>query len=140
MDVADDLIQDFQEEFKQHKGITWVIALREENLLIGTCSCQLKPGERAELGFDLNPAFWDKGYMSETLQMVIKYGFEKLNIRKFLAHTLLLNSRTISLLKRNHFQVDGTLRENTVVNGQLMDEIFFSLDQNDWQKLRQKVS
>lgn len=134
IEAAEEFIDAFQEEFQAQKSITWAIALKEDNSFIGTCTCELLPGGHAELGFDIARSHWGQGYMSETLQAILNYGFKSLGLVKIKAHTLLLNWRTIKLLKRHHFQVDGVLRENTFVRNKVMDEIFFSLEKDAWIK------
>lgn len=70
--------------------------------------------------------------MTEAINAVVTYGFHHLRLTKMEAHTLLLNSRAIHLLKRTHFQVDGLVRGNTVVDGKFEDEVFFSVHKRDW--------
>ncbi len=127
MSQAEGIIKAFVEEFEQGSALTWAIELKAEGLFLGTCSCEPKSAARADLGFDLAPAYWGQGLMSETLRAVIRFGFETLELTQIKAHTFLLNHRTIRLLKALSFQVDGVLRENSFGDGKYHDEIFFSL-------------
>jgi ribosomal-protein-alanine N-acetyltransferase len=83
------------------------------------------------MGFDLARACWGRGYMREALKAAIAYGLADLGLRKVEAHTLLLNSRAIHLLKKLDFSVDGVVRESTWCNGRFQDEVFFSLERRD---------
>ena len=76
--------------------------------------------------------------MSEALRAVLQFGFEKLELNQIKAHTFLLNHRTIRLLTRLNFQVDGVLRENSFVDGKYHDEIFFSVWKNNWLRQQEK--
>lgn len=134
MEVAVRSIEAFKGKFQEQKAITWAIELKESAEFIGTITYEVKSNNRAELGFDLEPTYWGQGYMCETLRRVIQFGFEDLEVDKIEANTVLLNTRTIQLLKRLDFQVDGVLRENTVIAGKAMDEIFFSINRAGWQE------
>ena len=127
---AEEFINAFTEEFEQGSALTWAIELKADGTFLGTCSCEITNAGSAELGFDLARPYWGQGFMSETLRMVLRYSFGKLALNQIKAHTLLLNHRTIRLLKRLNFQVDGLLRENSFGGGEYHDEIFFSL----WKK------
>lgn len=133
LEQAQRIIQAFLDEYKQGTGATWAIMLRKSSEYVGTCSLELKPGFRGELGFDLAKACWGQGYMAEALQAIIQFAFGELNLSKVEAHTLLLNSRAIHLLKGLNFRVDGIRRESTLCGGELKDEVFFSLQRREWQ-------
>jgi ribosomal-protein-alanine N-acetyltransferase len=132
LEQADNIIKAFQEEYERGTGLTWAITLKQDGAFIGTCGFENKPGLRGEIGFDLSRAFWGMGYMSEALNAIMVYGFEKLGLDKVEAHTLLLNSRAIHLLKRLDFKVSGVLRESSWGNGRFWDEVFFSFPREDW--------
>ena len=134
LDQAERIITAFLDEFEQKAATTWAISLKQDGAFVGTCTLEPKPGTRAETGFDLAKVHWGKGYMAEALRTIIQYSFEELELGKVEAHTLLLNSRAIHLLKRLNFQVDGILRESTLCRGELRDEVFFSLQRKDWTK------
>lgn len=134
LEQAENIIKAFLEEHEQGTGSTWAITLGNDGTFLGTCGYERKPGSRWEIGFDLARAYWGKGYMREALQTIIAYGFGNLDLNKIEAHTLLLNSRTIHLLKRLDFQIDGVLRESSWCNGKFMDEVFFSFRREDWER------
>jgi ribosomal-protein-alanine N-acetyltransferase len=134
LEQAESIIKAFLEEYEQGAGATWAIRLKRDGAFIGTCSCELKPGFRGELGFDLSKAHWGRGYMSEAIGAIVAYGFESLELTRIEAHTVLLNSRAIHLLKRLGFQVDGVLRESSWGSGRFWDEVFFSLHRKDWSR------
>lgn len=60
----------------------WGIALKESNQLIGTIDL-LKLVEtvgRAEIGYTLNKAYWNQGYMTEAVHKIVKVFFENLGM------------------------------------------------------------
>ena len=136
---AEDIIKAFVEEFEQGSALTWAITLKPDGEFLGTCSCEINSGDRAELGFDLARSHWGKGLMSEALRVVVRFGFENLNLTQIKAHTYLLNYRTIRLLKKLDFNLDGVLSNNSFMNGKFHDEIFFSLWKANWQNQQSNI-
>ena len=52
----------------------------------------------AEVGYDLNPVFHNKGIMTEALNCVLKYGFTQLQLDKIEAYTHKENQASRKLL------------------------------------------
>jgi ribosomal-protein-alanine N-acetyltransferase len=65
MDQATQIIDEFNREFVQGEGLTWAIALKEDDNCIGTCGYgDVASGDRGEIGFDLAKEHWGKGLMT----------------------------------------------------------------------------
>lgn len=86
-------------------ALYWVIALKENEVLIGTiCLWNFNPEElTAEIGYELLPDFQGKGFMQEALQAVINYGCHTLQLKTITAYTLTENKASIKLLEKNNF-------------------------------------
>ncbi|MGA9212756.1 GNAT family N-acetyltransferase [Kaistella sp.] len=73
--------------------------------LIGTI-CLWKFSEdrkTAELGYELLPEYHGKGIMSEAVNFILNYGFNKLNLEKIEAFTNKNNLNSIKLLQKSNF-------------------------------------
>lgn len=55
------------------------------------------------MGYDLNPAFQNKGIMTEALRCVAKFGFNELKLDKIEAFTHYKNENSKKLLETNGF-------------------------------------
>jgi ribosomal-protein-alanine N-acetyltransferase len=120
---AKEIIREFDDKYRTGKGITWGIALKGHDDVIGTCGFEaFELAGGGEIGFDLAKAYWGRGLMNEALHAVIAYGFEHLLLRQIEAHTYCENARTIALLKRLGFAVQRV--EN--------DGYVYSLDREIW--------
>ena len=62
---------------------TLAIIVRDENMLIGSCSiCVSNPDNREGwIGYCLNRIFWGKGYATETGNALVDFGFDKLSLQ-----------------------------------------------------------
>ncbi|MBR9861491.1 GNAT family N-acetyltransferase [bacterium] len=96
----------------------WLIESKENHELIGAISVwNINWVEKeSELGYELLPAFWRKGYMSEAISAVISYS-KKLGLKQFIAFTHKENKASIKLLASFNFiflpdRIDVDVEEN----------------------------
>jgi len=74
-----------------NEWIYWVISLKENPTLIGTI-CYWNFSEEktvAEIGYELDPAFQEKGIMSEAVKIIIEFGFEDIQLKTIEANRML---------------------------------------------------
>ena len=125
---AQKLIDWFQSRFKDKLGIRWGISLKGENNIIGTIGFNnFTKGHRANIGYDLQKDFWNKGYITEALKAVIKFGFEELEINRIEAEVMPGNIISEKVLDKLNFRKEGLLREWMLWNGKHYDMIMYSL-------------
>jgi len=122
--------------FKENSGIRWGIVRKGYDELMGTCGYYdwNKTARRAEIGYDLDPAYWGKGIMTEVLCAVLKYGFERMKLNRIQAIIDSGNSRSMKLVCRLGFKKEGVLRQRIFFNGQFRDDVIFSLLKKEWTK------
>lgn len=122
--------------FKENRGIRWGMAKKVGNELIGTCGYYdwNKAAQRAEIGYDLTPAHWGQGIMTEALLAVLKHGFEKMSLNRIQAIIDSKNIRSLKLVHRLGFKKEGVLRQRSYFNGQFRDDVCFSLLKKEWTK------
>ena len=54
IDQAVNFIDQFDNEFKNGKGLTWALVIKDEGACVGTCGYgDIELGDRGEIGFDL---------------------------------------------------------------------------------------
>ena len=111
--------------FINQEGI-WAMILKETQQLIG--SVGIIPDPKREnpqvrmLGYWLDETYWGKGYMTESVQGVLKYGFEKLKLSLITATCYPHNKRSQKVLKKNGFIYEGTLHQAELTyNGNIYD-------------------
>lgn len=105
LEDAAEVIEQLTGMFIKGKGIYWALILKDSCELVGICSYErFGPGSRGEVGFDLAPAWWGVGLMTEALTAVIHYGFQTLGLNEIIAITAPENRRAQRLLKRLGFR------------------------------------
>jgi [ribosomal protein S5]-alanine N-acetyltransferase len=121
-------------DFKEERGIRWAITDRETNCFIGTIgfSSWHKTNRRADIGYDVHPKYWRKGYAIESLICVINYGFNNMNLNRIGAVVFPENIASHRLLKKANFKEEGILRSYIIQNGSPHDTIVYSLLKDEW--------
>ncbi len=129
------LLDWFRSRFKDGLGIRWGIALKGELNIIGTVGFNnFSPKHRANLGYDLQSLYWNRGYMTEVLQTVIDYGFNKLDINRIEAEVMQGNVISERLLEKLDFKREGVLRQWMLWNNRYYDMTMYSLLKTDYDK------
>ncbi len=100
-------IKEINDAFKNNKSILWGITLHNDPKIIGTiCLWNFSKNLKiAEVGYDLNPKFQNKGIMSEALKLIVEFGFKELKFNKIEAFTHIENENSKKLLKKNGFHL-----------------------------------
>jgi len=131
-----DLINLFKENFQAQRGFRWGIALKENGKLIGTCGFNVfvARNNRSEIGYELHPDYWRKGYVKEAISTIISYGFEKLNLNRIGAIVYPENIPSISLLTNLGFSNEGLLRKYIVQGNTAHDTFVLSILKEEWQR------
>ncbi|GAA4352846.1 GNAT family N-acetyltransferase [Hymenobacter saemangeumensis] len=121
-------LQLLDKQLASNQGITWGICRPPHPQLIGSiCLWNLQPAHhRAEVGYDLHPALWQQGFMSEALTAVLDFGFGTLRLHSIEANLSPDNTASRRLLEKHGFQREGHLRENYCFNGQFFDTLVYA--------------
>ena len=83
---------------------------------------------RAEIGYALNDdEFKNKGYMKETLEKVLDFGFQEMPLNRIEALIDENNTPSKKLLDYFGFVREGNLRGHYLVDGVFEDSVMYSL-------------
>lgn len=124
-----DMIASFQKGFEEERVIRWGIEEKQSGKLVGTCGyhCWNRKHARAEIGFELSKAYWQKGYMREAASRIAQYGFEEMDLNRIEGIVYPQNEASQKILKSLGFAEEGLLREYMCFRGQMTDLLMFSL-------------
>ncbi|WP_442598677.1 GNAT family N-acetyltransferase [Neobacillus sp. D3-1R] len=129
IEQAEDLIQRFEQRFQEQKAIRWGIALKETNQLIGSCGYhKLEPEHfKAEIGYEITPEHWRKGVMTEVLQTILPFGFEKMGLNRIEAIYNPENEASRKVLAKLGFKDEGILYQRYFEKGKFVDSAVAAL-------------
>lgn len=123
----------FQTRFKDKLGIRWGICLKGQQNIIGTVGFNnFAKGHRANIGYDLQTAYWNNGFITEALKTIIHFGFSELEINRIEAEVMQGNVMSEKVLEKLNFQNEGVLRAWMHWNDKHYDMTMFSLLKMDY--------
>ncbi|HNX13483.1 MAG TPA: GNAT family N-acetyltransferase [Oscillospiraceae bacterium] len=87
----------------------WILVLKESGEKIGTCGFHNWNRENscAEVGYDLQPEFWGKGYMSEAMKVILSFAKTGMNLKRIDAGIYPDNLGSVKLAERHGFRFTG---------------------------------
>lgn len=122
--------------FRARNGFRWGIGTRDDPALIGSAGLYKwveEPLRQAELGYDLEPAAWGRGYMREALGAILAFAFGPMQLERVEAFVLTSNERSQRVLDRLGFRRVALLPDHGEdEHGTLRDEWLFGLSHDDF--------
>jgi ribosomal-protein-alanine N-acetyltransferase len=81
----------------------------------------------AEIGWWLNPAWWDRGIASAAVTRLIEYCFTDLGLHRVEAGIFLTNPASARVAEKAGFVLEGIARDGYLKDGQLIDRLYYGL-------------
>jgi ribosomal-protein-alanine N-acetyltransferase len=130
---SEKLILTAEDSYKKETGMNWAIIEKLSNSFIGYIGFIRIFSEhcRAEIGYVLKPEYWGKGYMFETINRVVRFGFDEMQLHSIEANVNPLNERSQKVLERVGFKKEAYFRENYLFDGKFLDSVIYSLLEKD---------
>ena len=87
----------------------------------------------AELGLFIGEkSLWQKGYGQKTLRLLLKHGFETLNLNRIFLRVFATNQRGIHAYEKTGFVLEGRMRQAIYRNGRYVDILLMSVIKEEW--------
>ncbi len=111
-------------------NIMFVIEKLDTSEMIGCCGLTYinwKEGH-GEVSIYIGEQKWqEKGYASDALQLLLKYGFCELRLHRVYAIIFEYNESSIKFFEKNRFKLEGRHREARFWDGKFHDELVYGL-------------
>jgi len=110
------------------------IALNDTDALLGDCAFQIQAGDphHATIGVTLARQHQGQGFASEALSGLIEALFDRLKLRRVMAHTDVENTASRKLLERLGLKREGYLRQSPWFKGRWGDDYLYTILREDW--------
>ncbi|GAB3305448.1 GNAT family N-acetyltransferase [Epidermidibacterium keratini] len=115
-------------------GARVVIERTSDRTFLGWCTFNSwNPDFRSgSLGFCLNESAWGRGYATEAAHALLGWAYESLDLNRVQAECDTRNGASARVLEKLGFVLEGTLREDCIVNGDVSDSWVYGLLRCDW--------
>jgi RimJ/RimL family protein N-acetyltransferase len=124
--------------FSARSLFQWVLERHSDRRVIGTCTLAHldEQNGKAELGFALAHDTWGQGLAYEATSRAIDFAFDELRLRRLEADVDPRNERSMAMLRKLSFTVEGHLRERWLVAGETQDSALLGLLAREWRSRR----
>jgi RimJ/RimL family protein N-acetyltransferase len=110
----------------------------ETKTLIGDVGLHFLEEEKdtVEIGITLAPLLQGNGFAQEVIQAVLSFLFETLHKNKIIASVDPDNLKSINLMERTGFRLEGIYQKAFLFRGEWVDDAVFILNRENWQNQR----
>ena len=118
---------------------SFLICRSEDKSIVGTITLSQifrKAFQNAYLGYQLFGGFTGNGYMSEAVDLILRYAFVELGLHRVEANVQPENKPSIAVLKRIGFAKEGFSRRYLKIAGRWRDHERWAILKEDWNSLR----
>ncbi|HET6990228.1 MAG TPA: GNAT family N-acetyltransferase [Bacteroidia bacterium] len=116
---AGKLIFYWRKLFAEENGLRWGIVELKSGKLIGTVGFKkiMHQHFRADIGYELDPEYWNKGIMTEAVKVVTEFGFTEMNLHSIEANITPDHLASKRVLEKLGFRQEALFRENYFYEG-----------------------
>lgn len=121
--------------WKSGKYFGFFIERKADNQLLGGITLSnVRYGvvQSTSMGYWIAKPFSRKGYMTEAMQLALRFSFERLKLHRVEAACMPHNLASIKLLQKTGFQQEGMARQYLRINNQWQDHLTFAILRDDF--------
>lgn len=110
------------------------VTLRDGGRLIGNCGIRLaEAGARTgDLGYEISPEFWGRGYATEAAQAMVGFGFEELGLHRVWGECVPENTASRRVMEKLGMRCEGRLRQTQWYKGRWWDTLVYGMLEEGW--------
>ncbi len=132
--VAEQWIATHESQFQQGKAAIYAIVALADQSLIGSLGVSLHPAHRrGEIGYWIGRPYWNRGYCTEALHLLLGDCFTRLNLHRVYAHHFARNPASGRVMQKVGMQREGYLREHVLKADRFEDLVLYGLLRRDYQ-------
>lgn len=129
MSVTEKMVREI---YMSRSGI-YAIVLKSENKCIGCIDIRLVPEhEKATFGYCLNRNYWNKGYATEALALILELAFAKLKLNRVESTHYAGNEASGCVMQKCGMIYEGTGVKEVKIKGVFHDVVHYAILKDDW--------
>jgi RimJ/RimL family protein N-acetyltransferase len=86
----------------------------------------------AGLGYNVGRPYWNKGYVTEAVQAMLRYAFDVSGLHKVFATADSRNLASIRVMEKVGMRQEALLREHRFYRGERADEVHYGILASEW--------
>ena len=125
-----------EKELEKASAMYWfaICALEDDRLLGDITLSVINWGSReAFTGIAIGAReFWGKGYGTDAMQVLLRYGFTELNLRRISLNVFEFNQRALRSYEKAGFRLEGRQRQLIQREGRRWDILYMGILREEW--------
>lgn len=129
-------IEAWHESAARNTGWVWGIQDRQTGELVGNVGMSRMPGptrNTAGTGFMIGEPWWNRGYATEALRLVVRHGFQELSLHRIEGDHRPHNEASGRVMTKAGLIRDGLVRSRFSRDGDPVDVISYAIIRSDWE-------
>jgi RimJ/RimL family protein N-acetyltransferase len=114
----------------QNQDPTVIFSIVVDGKVVGGIGLELRNDVYSKaplIGYWLGEEYWGRGIMPEAVKLVTKYAFDALDIVRLQAGIFSNNPRSMRVLEKAGFTMEGILKSSIIKKGVILDEHIYAL-------------
>lgn len=118
-----------QQQQRPRTRFQLAVTLRDGGRLIGNVGIRMEHDDShaAEIGYELAPDEWGRGYATEAARAMVRFGFDELGLHRIGAWTVADNVASGRVLRKLGMTVEGRLRDYQQFKGRYWDVMMYGM-------------
>ena len=123
-------------KYKSGEYNDWALIYKPDNKMIGTCGFTKIDQENnvAEIGYVINPDYWNMGIATEAAEAVIEFAFNTMAMNRVEAKFMYGNDASLSVMKKLGMKFEGYHRDMLLVKGKYRTIGYAAILRSEYEK------
>jgi len=105
------------------------VCSQADGLLIGNSGIRMQHAgaTEADIGYELAPEHWGRGYATEAARAILAFGLKELKLHRVWAHCITDNVASANVLEKLGMRIEGRQRENQWFKERWWDTLLYGV-------------
>jgi ribosomal-protein-alanine N-acetyltransferase len=110
------------------------VTIKDTRQLIGTCGIRLDAPDAHEgdIGYELAPQHWGRGYATEAARAIVRFGFEELGLHRIWSWCIADNVASARVMEKVGMRLEGRQRDKERFKGRWWDRLLYAILEDEW--------
>ena len=87
---------------------------------------------QGDLGYDLAPRYWGRGYATEAARAIVRFGFEELGLHRIWSWCIADNVASARVMEKVGMRLEGRQRDKERFKGRWWDRLLYAILEDEW--------
>jgi ribosomal-protein-alanine N-acetyltransferase len=134
LEATQKVIASWVEDYESPAKYEWAIVLRSLGEPIGSIAAMSANDDvrAVTVGYNIGKAWWGNGYVTEALNMVIRFLFEEVGLNRIQADYLTINPASGAVMRKCGLKFEGIKRQCIFSKGKIYDLAMYAILAEDY--------